>query len=44
MFDALEEGGDNIVAITNPESFMYFIDELILIENDPKYETFAIES
>lgn len=44
MFIALEEGGDNIVSIASPESFMYFMDELMLIDKDPKYEAFAIES
>lgn len=41
MFSILQEGGDNIVAIANPESFMFYINELTNVNNNPKYKLFG---
>lgn len=43
MYEALKEGKDSIVNITNVESFIYYIEEMTNIDNKSEYKEFARE-
>lgn len=43
MYEALKEGKDSIVNITNVESFIYYIEEMTNIDNNSEYKEYGRE-